>query len=84
MKNKTMDQLVFEEKAADLSKCEKNGNDDYMLDDYDPSKNYCDVSTGEWILSVGKSKITGLILASTTFKFVVEENFECLYKRQII
>jgi hypothetical protein len=79
--NKAMQRELENGMALDVSCFEKNSDGDYMLSEFQPGVNYCDARTEEWILSIGKSRITSTILASTTTKFNFSQDFECLYLR---
>jgi hypothetical protein len=42
---------------------------------------YCDAETERWIWSIGRSLLTGSILASTDTRFYQHPEFDCLWLR---
>ena len=87
MLNKTMKRKLYLGEAIDLKDCERIeiGNDKtyvikrswLMISAYD----FCDSSTESWILSIGKRKSDGLILASVTPNLYRNPDFDCLWIR---
>jgi hypothetical protein len=53
----------------------------FILSRFVEDKDYCDALTESWIWSIGRSKKTGAIFASTSTRFYQNELFECLFLR---
>lgn len=83
MENKTMERNIMSGEALDLSEYPKTADGDVVLpEDVDiEGKDLCLASTEQWIWSVGRSKKTGQVLASTSSKLYGNPDFECLWLR---
>lgn len=53
----------------------------YKLRRFVEDMDYCDPETEGWIWSIGKHRITGEIIASTTACFYMNKDWECLFLR---
>ena len=81
MLNLRMQEKLKAREAIDVSKCEKTPEGDYILKEFTEGKDYCDGKKEHWIWSIGKHKVTGQIVASTSTKFYQNEDYECLWLR---
>jgi hypothetical protein len=83
MINKSMEKMLKDGEALDLSKYPKNADGDAVLPptlDIE-GLDLCYADTESWIWSVGKNRKTGEVLASTSSKFYGDPAFECLWLR---
>jgi len=53
----------------------------YKLRTYIDDKDYCDAHLEAWIWSIGRSLLTGEILAATDARYYQNPDFECLWLR---
>lgn len=53
----------------------------FVLSRFVDGKDYCDAESESWIWSIGKSKKTGVIFASTDTRFYQNDDFESLFLR---
>ena len=81
MMNLSMERKLRAGEAIDVSKCKRNTDGDYILTEFNDNTDYCDAKTETWIWSIGKSRETGIILASSSTKFYNNPKFECLFLR---
>lgn len=81
MQNNKMAVKMRSNQAIDVSGNPTTKEGYYILDDFFEEKDYCDAFKEEWILSIGISYATGLILASIDATFYQNEDFECLFLR---
>jgi|ERR1043165_247403 hypothetical protein len=81
IKNPVMYERVCKGEAINLAGFPRNKDGDYILRKIKKNADYCDLSTWEWILSMGENKKTKEILASTTAKFYNNkpDGFECVW-----
>lgn len=79
--NIRMQELLTAGKAVDVSGCDVNDSGDYILEEFETDKDYCDGKKETWIWSIGRNERTGEILASTTSKFYQKPGFHCLFLR---
>ena len=66
--NPDMRRRVLDGRAVNLAGFPRTENGDYLLGQKwpDNEKDFCDLSTGEWIWSIGRDPATGQVLASTS------------------
>ena len=81
MVNLRMEEKLKNKEAIDVSKCQRTGDGDYILDSFTSGVDYCDAKAESWIWSIGQNLATGQILASTTGKFYENCDFKCLWLR---
>lgn len=81
MNNQAMKRKIDTGEAIDISDRPRNGSGDYMLDTFVDGADYCDRKREAWIWSIGKHKVSGQILASTTSRFYLHPEYECLFLR---
>lgn len=53
----------------------------YTIPRYVDDIDYCDAETEAWIWSIGKSYLTGAIIASTDARYYQNPDFDCLWLR---
>lgn len=82
-----MQRQVKRGETFDVSTCKRTPEGYYILPRrmHPPKrkepKDYCDLETKTWIWSIGKHRVTGLVLASTTANFYQRRGWECLWLR---
>jgi len=53
----------------------------YRLRSFTEGVDYCDLTTGRWIWSIGRHKATGEICASIDTRFYGNDEWECVWLR---
>lgn len=81
MNNLVMERKIKNGKAIDVSKCERDGDGNYILESFTEDIDYCDASTETRIWSIGEHVETGRILAATNVKFYQNPAYKCLWLR---
>lgn len=81
MLNRRMQEKLEAGEAMDVSACPRTAEGDYILESFPSNMDFCDALTEGWIWSVGRHLKTGQILASTTSKFYLNPEYDCLFLR---
>ena len=81
MRNQAMRRKLDKAEAVDVSKCERDGSGNYILESFTEGVDYCDAAIEVWIWSIGKHIETGKILASPDGRFYKNPAYTCLWLR---
>jgi hypothetical protein len=85
MRNLRMKEALQSGECIDVSRFEKTADGDFIFPLFffqdKIEKDYCDAATEDWVRSIGKHKMSGQILASTTNKFYENDEYYCLWLR---
>jgi hypothetical protein len=57
------------------------GNGRFVLDRYEDGVDYCDAATEQWIWSIGRRVLDGVIVAAIDTSMYLNPAYECIWLR---
>lgn len=81
MQNLAMERKLQAGECIDVGACDKTAEGDYVLTHFFEGSDYADAKNEAWVWSIGRHKETGQIVASTSSKFYMHPDYECLWLR---